>query len=179
MSEFNEKGFVVVRKLVPKSFLNFLAPYYQIKYKALKDFYKMETEHEYVKPLCSVYFNDPLSVCFLYDLQDEIEFQVEKELRPIYAFTRLYETGMELKKHTDRSQCEYTVTMPLSGKPWDIFIDGTPVELEPGDIVIFKGAELPHWRKPLEDEERVQILLHYVAKHGPFGKIEFDAGMVG
>ena len=46
--------------------------------------------------------------------------------------------------------------------------------LEEGDLCIYMGTEMYHWRKPFEQSWYLQTFLHYVDKNGPFGNRMFD-----
>ncbi len=103
------------------------------------------------------------------------------ELYPTYSYLRIYVTGAQLEKHTDRNSCEISATLPIeyeSASIWPlcIEIDGSvrKIELEPGDALIYKGIEIPHWREPFEGERQVQTFLHYVKKDGPYSDFKFD-----
>ena len=37
-------------------------------------------------------------------------------------------------------------------------------------MVIYRGCEVEHYRKPLEGKQQAQIFLHYTDKNGPYGK---------
>ena len=57
-------------------------------------------------------------------------------------------------------------------------MNGAEADLEPGDLVIYRGCDLEHWREPftIEDENawHVQGFFHYVDKNGPFKDYKFD-----
>ena len=42
--------------------------------------------------------------------------------------------------------------------------------LKPGDMLIYSGCDLEHWRDPLEGELCGQAFLHYNHADGPFAK---------
>lgn len=91
-----------------------------------------------------------------------------KQLAPTYCYTRIYYRGSELLPHIDRDACEYSITLHLQGSdPWEIYMGDTPVLLEPGDAVLYKGCEIVHYRKPFQGEWYVQCFLHYVDQEGP------------
>ena len=98
------------------------------------------------------------------------------------SYSRVYLPGAWLKKHTDRPACEVSATLTLAQKgekDWPIGIqtrDGHPVEviLKPGDMLIYSGMDMPHWRDPFEGEWQVQAFLHYVRKDGPHANCVFD-----
>ena len=113
------------------------------------------------------------------------------KLIPTYSYCRLYRKGNILKRHKDRPSCEISTTLNLGGDPWPIFIDptgsnnvideyknihqpnapkGNRVVLKPGDMLIYSGCELEHWREPFEGKLCGQVFLHYNHANGPFAK---------
>ena len=118
------------------------------------------------------------------------------DLVPTYSYARLYKNGDILKRHKDRPSCEISTTLNLGGNPWPIFIDGTGADtvideyknihkpnapegtkglLEVGDMLVYSGCELEHWRKPFEGQVCGQVFLHYNHRNGPFAeKNKFD-----
>ena len=117
-------------------------------------------------------------------------------LIPTYSYTRLYKTGNILNRHKDRPSCEISTTLNLGGDPWPIFIDGTGADnvvnerqnivkpnapagtkvlLEVGDMLVYSGCELEHWREPFDGNICGQVFLHYNHVNGPFAdKNRFD-----
>ena len=112
-------------------------------------------------------------------------------LVPTYSYTRLYRTGNILRRHKDRPSCEISTTLNLGGDPWPILIDptggdyvideyknihkpgapkGIEVNLKPGDMLIYSGCELEHWREPFEGKLCGQVFLHYNHADGRFAK---------
>jgi hypothetical protein len=120
------------------------------------------------------------------------------ELIPTYSYARLYKKGDILHRHKDRPSCEISTTIHLGGHPWPIFIDGTGADnilsgretttivkpgapagtkviLDVGDMLVYSGCELEHWREPLEGDMCGQVFLHYNHVNGPFAeKNRFD-----
>tara|TARA_R100000805_G_C3575689_1_gene80638 strand:- start:170 stop:808 length:639 start_codon:yes stop_codon:yes gene_type:complete len=118
------------------------------------------------------------------------------ELIPTYSYARLYKKGDILKRHKDRPSCEISTTVNLGGDPWSIFIDGsgadtvideynqihkpnapegTEVLLGVGDMLVYSGCELEHWREPFKGNVCGQVFLHYNHVNGPFAsKNKFD-----
>ena len=113
------------------------------------------------------------------------------KLIPTYSYCRLYRKGNILKRHKDRPSCEISTTLCLGGDPWPIFIDhtgsnnviserknihkanapkGVKYLLKPGDMIIYSGCELEHWREPFEGNLCGQVFLHYNHANGPFAK---------
>ncbi len=104
------------------------------------------------------------------------------KLTPNYSYGRIYKKGDILKRHKDRFSCEISTTLNLGGEPWPIYLDptgkdfvideqknlikpnapkGKKITLHPGDMLIYRGNELEHWREPFEGEECIQVFLHY------------------
>ena len=113
------------------------------------------------------------------------------DLIPTYSYTRLYRTGNILNRHKDRPSCEISTTLCLGGDTWSIFIDptgsnnvideykgvmkpdapkGNKVDLKPGDMLIYSGCELEHWREPFQGKLCGQVFLHYNHANGPYAK---------
>ena len=44
---------------------------------------------------------------------------------------------------------------------WPIFVNGKKIILKQGDILIYKGCEIEHWREPFLGEVCIQVFLHY------------------
>ena len=86
-----------------------------------------------------------------------------------YSYARIYKKGDKLKRHKDRYSCEISTTMYLGGDEWSIFLepsgekgkDGVEVKLETGDMLMYRGCELEHWREPFKGENCGQVFLHY------------------
>jgi hypothetical protein len=103
------------------------------------------------------------------------------ELYPTYSYLRIYVKGAVLEKHTDRYSCEVSATIPIefeSQRNWPLCLEvggnAKMIELGPGDALIYKGIQIPHWREPFEGERQVQVFLHYVKKDGQYSEYKFD-----
>ena len=120
------------------------------------------------------------------------------KLIPTYTYTRAYKKGDILHRHKDRPSCEISTTVNLGGDSWPIFIDptgtdnilsgretttvvkpnapeGVEVRLSVGDMLVYSGCELEHWRKPFAGNLCVQTFLHYNHADGRFAeKNKFD-----
>jgi len=118
------------------------------------------------------------------------------DLCPTYSYARAYKKGDCLYRHKDRPSCEISTTLNLGGDPWPIFIDGTGADnviderknihkpdapegtkvlLEVGDMLVYSGCDLEHWREPFEGNICGQVFLHYNHVNGPFAdKNRFD-----
>ena len=112
------------------------------------------------------------------------------KLYPAYTYARIYKKGDELKRHKDRFSCEISTTMNLGGDKWPIYLSpnenvgvadgkkitnvskakGIKVNLEPGDMLVYRGCELEHWREKFKGTECVQVFLHYNDRKTPGAK---------
>jgi PKHD-type hydroxylase len=121
------------------------------------------------------YPNLPVANIMLGLLTGRLSYECGKRLLPTYSYTRLYNAGNELKSHIDRESCEWSVTINLSQTaPWPIYMNDTPITLEPGDGAIYQGNLVKHHREPFRGIETIQMFLHYVDADGPHKDHIFD-----
>jgi hypothetical protein len=104
-------------------------------------------------------------------------------LKPSYAYTASYLAGSELAKHTDRLQCEFTISLCLDFAPEPELETPWPLHLETpegsatvfqgiGDALFFRGRQVPHYRKRFErGTTSTSVFFHYVSK-GFEGKLD-------
>jgi len=125
-----------------------------------------------------------------------IKAKTGMDLIPTYSYTRLYEKGNTLHRHKDRPSCEISTTLHLGGDEWPIYMDptgadnilsgqgtttvvkpgapkGTRIDLKVGDMLIYAGCELEHWREPFQGSVCSQVFLHYNDVNGPLAKTNF------
>lgn len=128
-------------------------------------------------------YGDLMMDGLLNSLQPEIESASGLKLFPTYSYFRVYRNGDELARHVDRPSCEISVTLCLgfhAPAPWPIWIEGpfgtASVNLRPGDALLYRGTECPHWREAFEGDSQAQVFLHYVDSNGPFAEWKFDKG---
>lgn len=110
-----------------------------------------------------------------------VEGATGKRLLPAYTYGRIYYNGAVMYKHTDRPSCEYSATMTLSvdEKPWDIWMTdlkgaAKPLALGVGDMCVYQGNMLEHWRDEYEGQKQIQVFLHYVDADGPNQSFAYD-----
>ncbi len=126
-------------------------------------------------------YGDLATEGLLKSVQPVIEAAVGLELDPTYSYLRLYKRGDTLKKHTDRAACEISATLCvgyLSDSPWPIWLGiqghASSITLLAGDMLIYRGTEMPHWREAYDGDRIVQVFLHYVDRNGPHREWKFD-----
>jgi hypothetical protein len=110
----------------------------------------------------------------------EVSCFLGEDVLPTYTYSRVYKNGAVLERHRDRPACEISVTLNLSkSHDWPIYFqrsDGTetPVELEPGDAILYLGCVADHWRNNFSGEEYTQVFMHYVRAYGENSWAFFD-----
>jgi len=112
------------------------------------------------------------------------------KLTPAYTYARIYKKDDVLKRHKDRFSCEISTTMNLSGDDWPLYLEpdsskggdvpgegyksentkGVRVDLKPGDMLVYSGCELEHWRNKFKGKECIQVFLHYNNRKTPGAK---------
>ena len=104
-----------------------------------------------------------------------------KSLHSAYSYARIYYNGSDMKIHKDRPSCEYSLTINLTNdtKPWEIWFknlkdEDVPISLEPGDLIIYKGTDLLHWRNEFTGKQMTQAFVHYVDANGPYAEYKYD-----
>lgn len=191
---FESDKYVIIKEAIPKSFCEVVVNY--AKFQALYDFTPEAEATAQVSDTHSRYA-DFLMEAFLLQLQPTIEAAVKKSLFPAYSYYRVYKRGDKLDPHIDRDACEVSATLAFGwkdAKPWSfklsndqLYIDGTPechspssdektivVNLEPGDMLIYSGPKVKHWRDPLESIAYVQAFFHYVYADGKNAAHKYD-----
>jgi hypothetical protein len=110
-----------------------------------------------------------------------VEKLTGKSLDPTYSYFRVYKHGDVLEAHLDRPSCEISLSLTLgfeAPEPWPIVleVDGRPrpVQLLPGDGIVFRGMELRHWRERFDGGSHASVFLHYVDRNGPFSEWKHD-----
>lgn len=138
----------------------------------------------------------------------KLEEALGRTLYNTYYYDRYYFPGQELTKHADRDACEISVTIHVStnleGKDadWPVWIktpdtytdqkkttvmipgEDRSLILKPGDGMVYKGCERPHWRDKMPgipkgkkskklfgktqstEQYYHQIFFHYVLQDG-------------
>jgi len=169
-SLFREKGYAPLGDLIHPFHIAALRRYYRylIRTGAIK-------LGDGQSPLRYVAHNEPVARFFHHDIAATLSAVTGESLRPSYVYMASYLSGAQLKKHTDREQCEFSVTLcldfspePALETPWPIRLD-TPTETVTvyqalGDGLAYRGTRLPHYRDALGDgQSSTSIFFHYVA----------------
>jgi len=124
------------------------------------------------------HYSDIVMETLLQKVKPIMEKESEIKLTETYSYARIYKKGDELKRHKDRYSCEISTTMNLGGDNWSIFLEpsgeegkkGIEVKLEVGDMLMYRGCDLEHWREPFTGKDCGQVFLHYNDKNGKNAK---------
>jgi hypothetical protein len=126
-------------------------------------------------------YGDPLGESILLRLRKLIEQNTGYSLVPTYSFLRRYGAGSVLRKHSDRPACEVSATLCLgydSLNPWPIYLESRlgdkGIELGPGDMLLYMGSLVNHWRERFEGKWQNQLFLHYVIADGALSEFMYD-----
>ena len=141
----------------------------------------------------------------------KLEEALGRKLYNTYYYDRYYFPGQPLTKHADRDACEISVTVHISTNltgedaDWPIWIktpdtyadkkktqvlvpgEDRSVILKPGDGMVYKGCERPHWRDPMPGAKKSkklfgkngelyyhQIFFHYILQDGQRAHCAWD-----
>ena len=177
---FKKNKYQVIRQAVPKDLANFVMNYFLLQQDAVAYMLKNNIinkhnplignwEDEQV-PNAYAKYADWVMETLLQYVRPIMKEKTKLDLIPTYSYARIYNKGNILKKHKDRPSCEISTTLNLGGDHWSIYLEGIKVDLQQGDMLIYSGCELEHWREPFEGNFCVQVFLHYNHANGKFGQ---------
>ena len=175
-SGFAQAGYGIVRELVPGPVRSFLYEY------ALKSAQAGRLRiGDSAMPDTPNFYCDTFTDTLLELLLPRMEAESGVRLFPTYSYFRVYQHGDVLRRHKDRLSCEISATLNLgcaANEPWPIWIEvggvAKSASLEPGDAMLYKGIEIPHWRESFPGEHSAQAFLHYVDQNGPYKDMIYD-----
>lgn len=189
MNNFYKKGYDVIRYAVPDELTNFCYKYIRNKRKVVNHMFKSnylssndmswgnwENEELFMNTYC--HYSDLVMETLLEKLLPKVIKNTELNLAPTYSYLRMYKNNDVLTRHRDRPACEISCSLNLGGDEWPLFLDptggegnkGIEIDLEPGDMLIYKGCDFEHWREPFTGQECCQVFFHYNDIDGPFFK---------
>ena len=170
-------NYKVVKQAVNYELANFLYNYFLLKREAVEHMYNTNMTYDngmlgtwgdtQIPNTYSIY-GDPAFDTLLMKMLPVMKKETGLDVVPTYSYARMYKKGDELKKHKDRPSCEISTTLNLGGDPWPIFLENNKVVLEIGDMLIYEGCKLEHWREPFEGDNCGQVFLHYNNANGQF-----------
>jgi hypothetical protein len=135
----------------------------------------VDNSFSWYSPVCF----EALSTTIMKDIVEEV---VGETVFPTYSYARIYSNGSEMQKHIDRTSSEFSVSCCLETDNkinWPLGFElesGEILEVlqKPGDIVIYDGSKLPHWRKSFSGTEHINAFMFYVMENGPRSILKYD-----
>ncbi|MDB4547943.1 hypothetical protein N9Z93_01580 [Akkermansiaceae bacterium] len=195
----------VIKNAISYDLANFIFNYFLLKRDSVKYMYDnniiydnkmLGTWKDQQIPNTYSHYADHVMETLLMKTLPVMQKETGLELVPTYSYARAYKKGDILKRHKDRPSCEISTTIHLGGDQWSIFIDptgsnnvideyknihkpdapkGVKVDLDIGDMLVYSGCELEHWREEFKGNVCVQVFLHYNHVNGQFAeKNKFD-----
>ena len=173
---FKKNGFTIINKVISKELALFIYNYFLIKRQVAETFLKNNFISEKSKewgmwndpqvPNTYSHYADIAMETLLLKLHPLMEKNTKLKLNPNYSFARIYKNGDILERHKDRFSCEISTTLFLGGDKWPIYIQSLNkkelmINLNQGDMLVYKGNILDHWREPFKGTNCAQVFLHY------------------
>jgi hypothetical protein len=168
--EFREKGYAVLPRLIHPFHVAALRRYFRNRIrKGVIPLGDRQSARRYAV------HNEPVARFFHRQIAPVLSAVAGEELKPSYVYSASYLSGAELKKHTDREQCEFSITFCLDYSPEPALASPWPIRLQTkegsvavhqalGDGLAYRGTRLPHYRGVLgENQTSTSIFFHYVS----------------
>ncbi len=189
MNLFKTHKYLVIRNAISFELANFAFNYFLMKRDATEWMHKNNYVSEFTPgfgtwkdeqiPNTFSCYGDTFMETLMMKVLPVMEKHTALKLLPTYSYTRAYKKGDVLKRHKDRPSCQISTTVHLGGNEWPIYIDptggdnvptGTQVDLKIGDMLVYSGCKLEHWREAFKGNVCVQAFLHYNDANGRFGE---------
>jgi len=174
-----KNNYKVIRQAITKELADFIYSYFLMKRKVARKMYDeryiSQSNYDYGVwndeqiPETYSHYADIAMETLLQNLQPKMEEETGLKLTPTYSYARIYKKGDILKRHKDRYSCEVSTTLNLGGDDWPIYLEpsgetdkeGVKVDMQPGDMLVYKGCDVEHWREEFTGENCGQVFLHY------------------
>jgi hypothetical protein len=175
---FKKNKYLIIRNFLDHNLVELLQDYFFIRSKS-----GSATRDDPQAPGSYAFYSDPMMETILDRSCKELSKKTKINLLPTYSYTRIYVKGNELKNHRDRPSCEISATLSLGfdGETNPIYFsknedksDAVEILLNPGDLCLYRGCELWHWRPPFKNKWYLQSFLHYVDSDGPYKDRVYD-----
>jgi len=187
---FKTNKYIVIPNAISEEMANFIYEYFLLKRKVVATLFATKYISPYTEflghwndpqvPDTYSHYADIVMENLLVKLLPIMEKNTELKLIPNYSYARIYKKGDILHRHKDRFSCEISTTLNLGGDAWPIFLEpdetkgkeidnkyvsdntiGIEIKLKPGDMLVYRGNLLEHWRNDFEGENCGQVFLHY------------------
>jgi len=172
---FKKDNYIIVKNVLNKDVCDIAYNYLLLKRKVANYFFEKKFISEFDQmhgdwndaqvPNTYCLYGDILMETLLTTIKPKMEKITNLKLIETYAYTRVYKKGDVLEKHTDRFSCEVSATLNLGGDKWPIYLKNKnkkiKADLNSGDMLVYKGEILEHWRDSFKGENCGQVFLHY------------------
>jgi hypothetical protein len=164
---FREEGYVVLRGLLSPALLSRLQPYYRA---LVEQGYLPRGDGQSDRYAAH---NEKWARWLHLELEAALQV-VAPGHKASYSYLGSYVAGAVLARHTDREQCGLTASVCIDAwgtEPpyiWPLGLEDrrqqdVKAELLPGDALLFRGTELPHYRDRLpEGCSSTNVFFHFV-----------------
>ncbi len=170
--QFQQQGYAAIAGLVHPFHISALRRYYRNLVRTGKlPFGDSQSSRRYHA------HNESVARFFHVQLTGAMSKIVGETVKPSYVYFAAYQGGAFLEKHTDRIQCEFSVTLcldyspePQAATPWPLQLHtskGTTMVYQSiGDGLVYRGCEVPHSRAVLPyGHSSSSIFFHYVREN--------------
>ena len=185
--DFVTNGYAVARGIIEPQTCRLLAEQFRMHRRCSYFYRNAPLEHvrafedgqvPYSFPHYGFYAFEALMV----EMQPAMEIVIGKKLHPCYTYARIMYAGADMKVHKDRPSCQFSTTACIDydlKDPYPIYIKNyvgktSAVTLAPGDMLVYHGTDLEHWREEYTGREHIQAFLHYVDARGKYKDYKFD-----
>jgi hypothetical protein len=179
VAHFQQHGFVKVPAVLDPDLCELISSYLRLKASTKV---KVRRGND---PLSGIHreYADPLMETLLSQYLPIVEQATGLALWPTLSFSYHYVNGNVLQPHKDRECCEIVAGLCIgadekykhTNKPWPLQIKGVnTIDLNYGDMLIFKGHTMEHWRDVFTGEWFVSAIFGYVDQNGPYAYQKFD-----
>lgn len=180
---FKENGYEVVKNVISEQLLQHLKTEFELLKNIEFLLSKEKNPYAFGDEQSPKSFSVYSALCFeslALQLNDLVSDITGFDLVPTYTYARIYYNGAILEPHTDRKSCEYSTTICIDSTDiWDFcirdkFEKENILKLNPGDMCVYSGCELEHWRYPYTGTQQIQCFLHYINSKGPYKEFKYD-----
>jgi len=176
---FEKNKYLVIKNVISKELSQFIYEYFLNKRLVAKTLF----DRKFISPFTTYFgswndtqvpntyshYADIVMETLLQKVKPIMEKNSKTKLTETYSFARIYKKGDVLKRHKDRFSCEISTTVNLGGDLWPIYLEpsgktnqkGIKIELSQGDMLMYRGCDLEHWRNKFKGENCAQVFLHY------------------
>ena len=181
-SAFQKNKYSVLKSVISREIADFAFAYFLNKKRVARFLF----DQKYISPFTTYFgiwidtqipntyshYADLVMETLLQKVKPIMEKHTGLKLSETYSYARIYKKGDVLARHKDRYSCEISTTLNLGGDEWPIYLDptgkqgqaGIKVDLKPGDMLIYSGCDLEHWREEITGKNCAQVFLHYNRK---------------